>query len=354
VRAGAGPRSRAPVFYNPAMAFDRDLAVAAIRSLWPADGPVRSGWEVTPATGIRGLRLLGETGAFSSFAFTEPGEAAFAVLARNTEGRSGAHASRMDGRRPPPGAPFDFVDVDPYGSPLPFLPGALGAVRPGGVLAVTATDMMVLAGAQPAATLRLYGSRPVRGRLGPESGLRILLAAVARHARSVGRVARPWLAYAHAHYVRAYFVVDASSSDPDPVGLIDPTTWDGPPVGDRGPYGPLWLGALFDRERVRRIEVPPTAERRRELAAFLTTIADEAEVASPFYYESNALAARLRLPLPPSIAELCTGLRESGFHVARTHARPEGVRTDAPRPVVESVARRLAAGRQSQNARVRA
>ena len=41
---------------------------------------------------------------------------------------------------------FDCIDLDPYGSAVPFLDAAIGAVADGGLLCVTCTDMAVLAG----------------------------------------------------------------------------------------------------------------------------------------------------------------------------------------------------------------
>jgi len=336
------------------MAVDRDLAVAAVRA-WAGPVPTsRSGWEVAAATGVRGLRLVVETGAFASFLLTESNPAAFSVLERNAAGRSGVRASLADGRLVPEGAPFDYVDVDPFGSPIPFVPSALAAVRPGSLLAVTATDMIVLAGAQAEATCRRYGARPVRGRLGPEGGLRILLAYLAREARARDRSIRPRLAYARDHYVRAYLEVGPAGAAPDPVGTVDPATWDGPPLGGSGPFGPLWLGPIIDPAFVERTEVPATAERRAEVRTFLERLREEAAVPSPFYYEPNVVAGRLGLRSPPSVEALRAALAQGGFRASRTHARPEGVRTDAPRAVVEEAARRLDAGAQSQNARVRA
>jgi len=336
------------------MAADRDLGVAFVRA-WAGPGPAGlSGWEATAATGVRGLRLLGETGAFRSFLFTESHPTAFAVLERNLAGRAGGRAVLADGRAPPPEAPFDYVDVDPFGSPIPFVRAALDAVRPGGVVALTATDMVVLAGAQPVATFRRYGARPVRGRLGPESGLRILLAYVAREARASGRSIRPLLAYVRDHHVRAYVEVSADLGVPDPVGTIDPATWDGPPVGEPGPFGPLWLGPLLDPAAVARTEVPPGAERPEEVARFLDRLRGEAGVPRPFYYEPNVIAGRLGLRAPPSLASFLAALIDRGYRAVRTHARPEGIRTDAPRAVVEAVARELDGPGQSQNARVRA
>ncbi len=336
------------------MAADRDLAIAFSRAWSGVPRGALSGWETTAATGVRGLRLLAESGVFRSFVLTEQNDDAFEALARNAREHPGAIAVHGDGRSPPGTAAFDYVDVDPYGSPVPFVPAAFAAVRPGGVLAVTATDMMVLAGAQPAATLRKYGAVPIRGRLGPESGLRILLMFLAREARSRGGSIRPLLCYVREHYVRAYVEVSPSSVAADPVGPIDPRSWDGPTVGAKGPYGPLWLGPLFDPGLVAVLAVPEGAARPREVAEFLSRLAGEAGIDRAFYYETNTIAAALHLARPPSRDDLRSALVAKGFRAARTHVRPEGIRTDAPRRIVEQVATELAGGPQSQNARVRA
>jgi tRNA (guanine26-N2/guanine27-N2)-dimethyltransferase len=342
------------VFYNPAMAADRDLAVAFVRAWAGGTATGYAGWEVTAATGVRGLRLLGESGAFRSFVLTEQNDEAYDTLARNARDHPGAIAVHGDGRTPPPGAPFDYVDIDPYGSPIPFAPAALTAVREGGVVAVTATDMMVLAGAQPAAAVRRYGAVPVRGRLGPESALRILLMFLAREARLRNRRIRPLLSYVREHYVRTYVELGPRDVTPDPVAWIDPAAWAGPPVGSKGPYGPLWLGPLSDPAVVTRLSVPESAAQPSEVGAFVVRLAGEAAIDQAFYYEPNSIAATLRLPSPPAREALLEALIAAGFRAARTHVRPEGIRTDAPRSAVERIATALSRNAQSQNARVRA
>jgi tRNA (guanine26-N2/guanine27-N2)-dimethyltransferase len=329
------------VFYNPDMAVDRDLGVAFATAHF---GPGRlRGWEMLAATGARGLRLLAESGAFASVLFTEAHPDAVTVLRENASTVAGAIVRAGDARDLPPDAPFDYVDVDPYGSPLEFVGTAFAAVRPGGVLAVTATDLMVLAGVQPGACERRYGSHPVRGRLGPEGGLRILLACLARSAQEVGRSVRPLLAYVRGHHVRAYLEVIETKfpAVPDPVGEVDPATWTGPFLGDRGPYGPMWLGPLFDPTLAAALTTPTTAARPRETGASLSRFRSEATVDRPFYYEANELAGALGLPFPPSNEALARALTAQGFRFARTHMRPEGFRTDAPRSVVEDTARGL-------------
>lgn len=324
------------------MAGDRDLGVAFARALEaPALGQ-RSGWEMMGATGVRGLRLLNESGAFREFTFSEANPEACRVLRDNASRFVGATVVEGDARVIPPEAPFDYVDLDPYGTPVPFARTALASVRLGGTVAVTATDMMVLAGAQPSACRRRYGAQPVRGRLGPEGGLRILLAHLSREAETLDRAVRPRLAYARDHYVRCYVDVIDRGGSPAPVDLIDPSQWQGPSVGDRGPYGPLWLGPLFDPELVARLRVPEPAARPREMERFLSRLQEEVGVDRPFYFETNVLASQLGLASPPALETIQEGLRALGFRAARTHVRPEGFRTDAPRDEVEALVRRLA------------
>jgi tRNA (guanine26-N2/guanine27-N2)-dimethyltransferase len=320
------------------MAGDRDLAVAVGRAWSLRTGTGRSGWEVTAATGVRGLRILHESGGFSTFLLTEAQPDAARVLARNVAHFDGASSAQVDGREPPVRDGFDYVDIDPYGSPAEFVPGALAALRPGGLLAVTATDMMVLAGVQPGACERRYGSRPVRGRLGPEGGLRILIAYLAREARARGRSVRPLLAYARDHHLRVYLEVGPPIDAADPIGAVDPATWTGPVLGSRGPYGPLWLGPMFDADLVRALRPPRDCATPAETTAFLARLAEEVDADVPFYYESNRLARELRLREPPPLRALLDALRARGYRAARTHARPEGFRTDAERSVVESIA----------------
>ncbi len=323
------------------MALDRDLGVAFVRAVREAGRGPGDGWEVTASTGVRGLRLVHEARGFRSFLFTETNRTTFEVLARNVAEVPAASARLADGAELPPPGSFDYVDVDPYGSPLRFLRAALAAVRTEGILAVSATDLPVLAGAQPEAARRRYGAEPVHGRLGPEGALRILLMVLAREARSGARTVRPLLAYVGGHHVRAYVRLVDPPVGPDPVGTIASDSWDGPPLGARGPAGPLWTGPIVDPEIASRLAVPPTAAHPRDLAVLLERLREDAAIVRPFYYEPNVLASRLALARPPPVDALVEELGARGYRAGRTHVRPEGVRTDAPRSAVEDAARAL-------------
>lgn len=57
---------------------------------------------------------------------------------------------------------FDAIDLDPYGCPSKFLDSAVQAIKDGGLLLVTATDMAVLAGNSPETCYSKYGAISLR------------------------------------------------------------------------------------------------------------------------------------------------------------------------------------------------
>jgi tRNA (guanine26-N2/guanine27-N2)-dimethyltransferase len=84
-----------------------------------------------------------------------------------------------------PTTQFDVVDLDPYGSVSPFLNGAMGAVKDGGIVLITCTDMAVLGGNQQDVCYTKYGAAPVKGVHVHEQALRIVLASASRCRRAL-------------------------------------------------------------------------------------------------------------------------------------------------------------------------
>lgn len=319
------------------MAPDRDLHVALAHAI----GRLGRGWEMMAATGVRGLRVARESRGLDALVLTERGGPAATVLHRNAARFDAIPLGvvRHDARRPVAIQAFDYVDLDPYGSPAPFVAAALDALRSPGVLAVTATDMRVLAGVERGVAERRYGGVPLRGRLAPEAGLRLLLALLHRQARAVGRTVEPLVSYVRDHHVRAYVRLTPNATGEagdavERVAPIDPARWAGPRLPPGGPYGPLWLGPLFDPHVVAALEVPPTAHDAPLLARFLDRLKGESTVDRPFFYESNVLAREEHRDRPLAPDRLIEVLRAHGWAAARTHAREGAFRTSAPRDEV--------------------
>ncbi len=370
---GRGPKARADeVFYNPAMALGRDIAVCLVRSYFGNGRERRRGVDATAGSGIRGLRLARETGL--RMVINDANPVAVDLIRRNLA-RYPELADRIEvtqerAQRLLHRGVFDYIDIDPYGTPAPFLDAAAQAVRDRGLLAITATDTAVLCGAMPAPAFRRYGGRPLRCTPMHEVALRLLVAWAVRGAAVHEVAATPVFCHATDHYFRAYFAVrrgsDRStgllghlrflywdreaghgtlSTDP-PADLLSPDRRhpgrrDRAEAGGRAEWaGPIWGGPLWDKDVLARLAVDPPLAHGAELGRLLEVIRGEAAL-PPLFYDYHVRCRRLRAS-PAPMAALFAGLRERGFLAARTHFSPLGFRSDAPPAAVDEVIRGLA------------
>ena len=99
---------------------------------------------------------------------------------------------------------FDVIDLDPYGAPTVFLDSAVQAVKDGGLLLVTCTDMPDLAGNTPETCWAKYGSVSMKTKACKEVALRTLLACLASHAARYGRYIEPLLSLSLDFYIRVF------------------------------------------------------------------------------------------------------------------------------------------------------
>lgn len=109
---------------------------------------------------------------------------------------------------------FDAVDLDPYGTAVPFIDAAIQSVGDGGLLCITCTDAGVFAGAgYPEKTFALYGGSPIRGPHSHEGGLRLILNAIATSAAKYGISIEPLLSLSIDFYARVFVRVHKSPSE---------------------------------------------------------------------------------------------------------------------------------------------
>ena len=108
--------------------------------------------EALSATGLRSIRYAKEIKGVKEIVANDLSKRAVASIERNinankvsdlvTASHSDATMIMYNNRQKE--NRFDVVDLDPYGSPTPFLDGAVQSVAEGGLLCVTATDLAVL------------------------------------------------------------------------------------------------------------------------------------------------------------------------------------------------------------------
>ena len=190
------PPGSAPIFFNRRMVLNRDATILLLPILAPSDYLDAMG-----ATGVRGLRVANECGIPVTINDRDP--VATDLIAYNASRlnllleviKSDANALLSD-------RSFDAVDLDPFGTPAPFIDAAVKGTRR--FLFVTATDTAPLCGAHMKAGVRRYFARPMNTEYHSEVGLRILLAFVARETIKYDRGISPLLCFAREHFVRLH------------------------------------------------------------------------------------------------------------------------------------------------------
>jgi len=102
---------------------------------------------------------------------------------------------------------FDVIDLDPYGSMVPFLYAALKSLRHKGMLCVTCTDTRVLCGADKHKCYYLYGSARGGNDMMEETGLRIALHTISNVAGQLGMTIKVLFSVQSDFYVRLFIQV---------------------------------------------------------------------------------------------------------------------------------------------------
>ena len=130
---------------------------------------------------------------------------------------------------------YDNIEIDPFGSPNPYLDASVRRLSRQGTLAVTATDTSESCGTHPKACRRKYWAEPTHNTHMHEAGLRILIRKVQLIGAQYDRALVPILSYCDMHYMRVYFRSDKAKTAVDDV-IKKHGIWDGagPMAGNCG------------------------------------------------------------------------------------------------------------------------
>jgi tRNA (guanine26-N2/guanine27-N2)-dimethyltransferase len=340
-RTEKGREKKAPVFYNPRMKLNRDICCAFARTL--EDGKAFA--DVLAGSGAKGIRVANESSC--TVHLNDGSRHAFELIKKNAGLNDvNVEVSNLDANLFLAKNKFDFIDIDPFGTPVPFLDNAVLASSKDGYLGVTATDTAPLCGVYPAACFRKYGAKPLRSEFCHETGLRILLGHVARTAAKYKRGVKCLLSHSTEHYFRLYVKLatgkrkaDASLSEMGYVyycrkclareykkGFL-PEQGSCECGNKYEAAGPLWLGRIKEGAALKKVIKNSYYLNCTNTERLLNTVLLEIDV--PFYYDVHRLCKTLKMNAPP-IDEVMDALLDEGYAASRTHFAPTGIRTDAP------------------------
>ena len=284
-------------FLNPAMAPSRTRSVLLLKDalehnwLAPEGKPIRA-FDAMCSTGVRirrwrneiptdlqgRLRITGND--LNDFALSWAKHSHNQNLPRYTENiemnfdRYGSMSQReaingiffqqMDAKLAMADASYQWIDIDPFGSPVPFIDSAIQSLARTGVLEVTATDTAALTGSSLSSQKRRYDSQGIVDDYAHDDAVRVLLGLIAKIAAMHDRVIKPVLSLFDGHHVRVSVLVKTSKEEAsnfqDNIGyrlrcddlpyrfIKYPSSKD-----ITNSSGPLWIGPLMDREIAGRI-----------------------------------------------------------------------------------------------------
>ncbi|QPG75816.1 hypothetical protein FOA43_003178 [Brettanomyces nanus] len=279
---------------------------------------------------------------------------------------------------------YHVIDLDPYGSAAPFLDSAMQAVKNGGMMLITCTDMGVLAGnGYPEKCFALYGGSNVGGDATHETALRLVLNMIATTGAKYRKSIEPLLCLSIDFYVRLFIRVHQSpikvkelayntmmmskcsgcysvteqrlgkishnKNGSKKFGLATGASHIGPNCSFCGYVnhigGPMWAGNLHNKDFIDRVlslqakaddKIYKTLPR---IKGMLTMAKNELD--AHFYFKPTSVSSVLKIPAP-SIETFTGALGNLGYHASLSHTVPNSIKTDAPWETIWFIGKKLA------------
>ncbi len=312
-----GPGKAKGVFYNPAMRLSRDLHVAFAKQ-FDFSGIMLDG---LAASGIRGIRLNLEAGV--NIEFCDSSRMATETIAWNLEMngiKSKIYNERVEDLLQD--RKYDWIDIDPFGTPAPYLEAALKGLNDGGILGVAATDTAVLCGAKPSICKKRYGSVSMRRVAAKEMGVRILLSRIHNIASGMDKGIEPLLCYSEGHHLRV-FVRLGERKDVTLKWITKDMRIVDREEKDAG--GPLWVRKIIKAELI-----PESQD--GVLGRLLETLREEAN-GPPGLHDINNIAKAAGIGQTPQRIKIVESIRKLGSFASSSVFSPLGIKTDAPEDI---------------------
>ncbi len=354
------------VFYNPAMAVNRDLTILLLRVfVKEKDRPIKVA-EPLAASAIRSVRILKEVPNVEKVYINDLSLEAL-KYARKTLELNQIDASKYEIWNEDANVfllktkYFDYIDIDPFGSPVDFLDATAKALAHRGIAGITATDTAPLSATYPKTCLRRYFAKPIENEFYHEVGLRILIKKIAEYFFQYDIPIEVLFSYSYLHHFRVFVKRYRGARKVDEIlknkiGFllychkclyrsalpftdlrnIDLTC---PVCGHKLDWaGPLWIGELWNTDYVEQMaKETKHIEVKDETKKLLTVISEESKLQTVGFYTISSLGRALKLPTLPSKKFLLKTL-----NAVSTHFTGEGFRTLAShKKVIETITRYL-------------
>ena len=320
------------VFYNPAMSLNRDISVLLLNSINKNNMQIA---DPLAATGVRSIRFLKELAKnkikkifindYSKNSVKSIKEN-FALNKINYKNNKKISITNNDANLfLLNSAGFDYIDIDPFGTPNQFLDAACKRIARDGILAITATDTSALCGTFPAACMRKYWAMPKKDAIMHETGLRILIRKVQLIGAQYDKALTPIFSYSKEHYMRVFLRNEKGKNKADEILKQH----------DFFNYaGPMWLGCLWNHNVAGKIYNNTVKNKlfnqNKELIKFLKIIKEESKIDSIRFYDLNETSSKYKIKNLQKKEIIKIKIKNLGYQVSDTHFKGEGIRSNIP------------------------
>lgn len=318
VSKGKGPGKKSPGYYSEAMIISRDITVTILKNYFEKRF---SALDILGGSGVRGLRIEKECGADVTINDRNPG--AIKIIEMNKKlNDSNAKITKLDASKCFPKGFYDYIDIDPYGTPVPFIDSAIRSIKNHGVIGVTATDLPNLTGTNMEKGIKLYHSRIIRNYFSHETGLRALIAFIVKRAGEYEFSALPLISYFGGYYYRIFFRMEKGSKRVEK-NLEYVQEIHG--LSIRHLFGPIWIGDIHDREFLNKMKIFDYMQSSGKIESLKKIWANENIL---FFYSLENISRKFGTNIP-KIEDVIVALGERGYKASRTQFDPVGIKTNA-------------------------
>jgi tRNA (guanine26-N2/guanine27-N2)-dimethyltransferase len=354
-----------PAFFNPAAKLNRDISVLVYRNfISEYKQYAKSFADAFSGIGARALRVAVEVPGIENIYLNDINILAIEAAKKAAELNGIAekcyysidevckfltqHSTTKNGER------FGIIDLDPFGTPAPFIDCVLRSIHDGGLISITATDTTVLCGVYPAICHRRYYGRSLNTKYTNEIALRLVISLIALTAARLDLAIKPIFVHTNLHYLRVYVKVSVSSSKAnevyDNIGYLRHCFR----CGNRNAVeryemskvceicggsfsiaGQMWINKLFDKNFVGKLISHQSVNntdiqgiKKIDLPHRLFSISMDELDDIPYYFRGDEIASKLRIN-PYPLQTVIEKLSSSGYRASKTSFNPSAFKSDA-------------------------
>ncbi|MHA2053300.1 MAG: hypothetical protein ACW99F_06820 [Candidatus Hodarchaeales archaeon] len=253
---------------------------------------------------------------------------------------------------------MDVIDIDPYGTPIPYVHNSLKLVTNQGLIGLTATDLASLTGIYPEAMYAKYGVGLFESRIGNihELAIRILITGIQRIGLIQNQSLIPIFSLYYRHYIRTFLLRKRGVEE-----VVKKTGYLCKCKACKSVFqirklskniyctncesiqfnriGPIFLGLIHQKKYLEKMKEDlhsTTFTRHKSVSKILDAIIGESELDLPWSYDIPRLAKETKSPIP-NLDLIIQKLKEIGFNSKKTHFSGMCIKTEAKISYIENI-----------------